>query len=205
MPKKAIIICCAMIFSVILIGCSHKDENNLPTQQPRQGAENEQNYEYDIPPRYESEKASFDMPSDWQLIEESDDSILLKDTDLEVILSSGFVPDDYYLSSGRLNDEKYADKYIVVRIETYDFQIVRESDWIQFVDEHYPQIEKFEITEISDSRQAIEPTELSGILLGNKIMFIDHGEKVIGAFLYHQGRDKNEAESYFSQIINSLD
>jgi len=204
MPKKAITIICTIIFCTSLVGCGHQTKNNLLESQPDVKTGQQHDYQHDILPRYESENVSFDIPAEWQKVHETSDSIMLKDTDLEIMLSSGFVPEDYYLPSGVLNDEKYADKYIAVRLETYDFQINSESDWTGFVDEYFPQIEKFEITEIN-GHMAIEPNEFSGILLGDKIMFIDLGENVIGAFLHHQGRDKDEAKMYFSQILNSLD
>ncbi|NIV16486.1 MAG: hypothetical protein GWN62_36120, partial [Aliifodinibius sp.] len=71
--------------------------------------EDQQYYEYEgvSSPDY----ISGICPEDWIIEREDENTVRLKDTDLEIVLSTGFVPDDYFMPNGFVNDEKYAEHY----------------------------------------------------------------------------------------------
>jgi len=158
--------------------------------------------EYDFRPADELDFSQI-IPDDWVIEKEDENTVLIKDTDLRVILSTGFAPDDYFMPNGRVNDEKYAESYALIRIEEFDAQAENVYDWHEFLTKNFPEVNDYKI-QGNDGSYAIEPIEFSGVMLGEKSVMISKENKMLVVSLHCQKRQSQDAEAIFWQITDSL-
>ncbi|HUT22163.1 MAG TPA: hypothetical protein VMX18_02000 [Candidatus Bipolaricaulota bacterium] len=187
--------------AIMCFGCRQgRVSNETAVENPPETSEPDDN----CPVRIENFSGLFfDCPDGWMVATESERVVSIKNTDREVMLSAGFAPEDYFLPSGNVNDEKYADQYALIRLESFDFQIERVGDWQRFLSENAPEISAFEEIELDNGLTAIEPTGFSGALLGDEALIISLPERVVIAALHTQGWQP-DAHATFLNLVNGL-
>jgi len=172
---------------------------------PAQHENNQGNYEYlGDEQNSKTENLAELCPEDWYFQRESENVVLIKDTDLEVILSTGFVPDDYFMPNGFVNDEKYADSYVLIRLEEYEHEVNDIFDWHLFLKEYHPEVSDFRMLDRDEGQYGIMPIAFEGVMLGEKIVMIAIGDKVMVVTLHSQGNTQDNAQRIFDQIVRSL-
>ena len=182
-------------------GCRHRKNlsyDHIPAQ--REG--NQGNYEYEQ--HAKTENLAELCPEDWYFQRESENVVLIKDTDLEVILSTGFVPDDYFMPNGYVNDEKYAESYVLIRLEEYEHEVNDIFDWHLFLKEYHPEVSDFRMLDRDEGQYGIMPIAFDGVMLGEKIVMISLSGKVMVVTLHFQGNTRDNAQRVFDQIVRSL-
>jgi len=197
-----------ILISINFSSCQRQIEYVLPPQNAESTNSTSERFEYDDEQdpinRSQIETIEYDYPSHLIETRHSQNSVLVQDTDQDIVLSTGFVPDDYYMPNGFVNDEKYAEQYILIQLQEYDYQIDSENDWQGFIEKHFPEIKSYRSYALLSHLRAIEPIEFYGVILGNKIVIISVNDKVIAAHLHYQARNSEEANQNFEAILNSL-
>jgi len=205
MLNQTIKIIFIIVLAFSLFGCRNLKQYD-PGSNDYKAPEKKEDIEFHAEPDEENLFADirFDYPAEWHINFEENDTIILKDVEQDVLLSTGFAPVDYFIPNGMVNDEKYSEHYILVKLQVIDYTVEKMSDWNNFIRINVPDIVSFENVDLDSRQLAIRPIEFSGIMLGNKIMIVAVYDKVVIASLHYQARTHEEAEDSFMLIIESL-
>jgi len=205
MLNQTIKIIFIIVLAFSLFGCRNLKQYD-PGSNDYKAPEKNESFEFQAEPEEENLFADirFDYPAEWHINFEANDIIILKDVEQDVLLSTGFAPADYFVPNGMVNDEKYSEHYILVKLQIIDYKVEKMSDWNDFIRIHAPDIVSFESVDLESRQLTIEPNEFSGIMLGDKIIIIAVKDKVVIASLHYQARTQEEAEDSFLLIIESL-
>ena len=158
---------------------------------------------------FQNDVFSFNFPNDWQVVEISDNQILVQSTDKKIELG-GVGPDDYYIFENqaiKVNVEKYADNYCAIAI-TLD-QGFGDSTWDQYFESKYEGIvvsyENAGLSSIIDN-EAIVATEVEGVYSGSPRVFVRQGDNVYQIALYNSGKMKqDQANAIFNSFLAEFD
>ncbi|MFZ5364876.1 MAG: hypothetical protein ACOZBH_01595 [Patescibacteria group bacterium] len=191
---------------VLLAGCDQRANHVFHGGGRGDVGQTDLNFSFDLSERERSvfEGVSFVKPDELFDVKVTKGQIVLKDTDREVLVSSGLAPDDYYLPNGLVNDEKYAEQYVLITLEVFDFRVNTENDWPLFFQENMPEIISARPIENLAGNPAVEPTAFAGIVLGNRIALVAVADKVILLRMLVSARDEDSANHCFDQIVISL-
>jgi len=147
----------------------------------------------------------FLYPADWHAsVDEYGASIIVKDTDKEIVLGSAGPEDFYRETTGgfAMNSGKYADKYTAITVDV--FSGYANVSWAKFFADKYPEVvREFETFPLyfRPEFEAAQATRISGIFPGDARVFVRSGDIIYDISLNFRGRDEQHSYEIFNAFL----
>ncbi|MBT4722892.1 hypothetical protein HN958_04250 [Candidatus Falkowbacteria bacterium] len=201
--RNFLIVAVVIATALFISGCTRYEEgkqDNEPTTAGDWIAYTANDFEFNYPDGWFVELAQRHGEND-ELIY----SLLVKNTDKEVVLG-GSAPDDYYIEvSGKseINSQKYTNYYALINVN-----VTQSSEgWDDFFAKYYPDsVTGFETVDLSflTDNETVQATSHNAVYLGDPRYFIRSGEFVYDIALHVNGVDEGQAQEVFKDFIQNF-